>query len=449
MKKLTLFITFAFLIQASVFSQPCLPSGIIFMTQAQIDNFQTNNPNCTEIQGNVSIGNGYPTDITNLNGLSVITNIDGYLNINNNGNLTDLTGLGALNSIGDYLLIEENATLTNFSGLDALTSIGSYFTIYNNTNLVSLTGLGSLTSIVGELEIGYSPALTSLTGLESLTSTGNLEIAYVNSISDLTGLNALTNVGGYMSINSCNGLTSLTGLDSLKTITGYFHLFNNPLLTSLSGLEGLTSAGGISIQGIPITSLTPLNSLTSLTGGLIIGGCDYLTTLSGLENITSINGDLEIGGNQLLTSLSGIENIDYNTIINLKITYNPSLSYCEVQSICEYLADPGGTIWLFTNSSGCNSQAEVLAACTSSITEDPENKGELLIFPNPASTKLYLQFKNSTSVFEVVIFNQIGKIVFSESKGIGLLDISRLQPGMYIIELISNNSKIREKLIIK
>jgi len=64
------------LFTAHSFSQPCLPSGITFSTQEQIDNFQTNYPNCTEIEGDVIIeGN----DITNLDGLSVLTAIGGFL----------------------------------------------------------------------------------------------------------------------------------------------------------------------------------------------------------------------------------------------------------------------------------------------------------------------------------------------------------------------------------
>ena len=79
MKNLTLItvITINYLlITINLFSQPCLPQGITFTTQEQIDNFQTNHPNCTEIEGGVKIeGN----DITNLDGLNVITSIGEYL----------------------------------------------------------------------------------------------------------------------------------------------------------------------------------------------------------------------------------------------------------------------------------------------------------------------------------------------------------------------------------
>jgi len=64
-----------FCVTTSLFAQPCLPEGITFSNQAEIDNFQTNHPDCTEIEGGVLIeGN----DITNLNGLNVLESVDGY-----------------------------------------------------------------------------------------------------------------------------------------------------------------------------------------------------------------------------------------------------------------------------------------------------------------------------------------------------------------------------------
>ena len=64
----------------------CLPDGITFETQAQIDSFQVNYPNCNTIRGDVMISGD---DITNLNGLNVLTSIEGDLYISNNSNLTN------------------------------------------------------------------------------------------------------------------------------------------------------------------------------------------------------------------------------------------------------------------------------------------------------------------------------------------------------------------------
>jgi len=75
MRKLAFILFFLFLYSLTSNSQSCLPEGITFSTQEQIDNFQINHPNCTDIEGGVTIeGN----DITNLDGLSVITSIGAY-----------------------------------------------------------------------------------------------------------------------------------------------------------------------------------------------------------------------------------------------------------------------------------------------------------------------------------------------------------------------------------
>ena len=174
MKKLTLFFVLTFIIQATALSQPCLPEGITFTTQEQIDNFQTNYPGCTEIIGDVEI-NG--DDITNLNGLNVLTAFWGKLHIGNypsGTSLTSLSGLDNVTFIGGNLSVEDNAALTSLTGLNNVTSIGGYICIAENAALTNLTGLDTLTSIRGSIYIRYNNALTSLTGLENMTSLGGL-----------------------------------------------------------------------------------------------------------------------------------------------------------------------------------------------------------------------------------------------------------------------------------
>ena len=63
----------------------CLPGGIQINTQAQVDSFQFNHPDCNWIEGDVWIAGA---DITNLDGLSHLTSIWGGLYISNNESLT-------------------------------------------------------------------------------------------------------------------------------------------------------------------------------------------------------------------------------------------------------------------------------------------------------------------------------------------------------------------------
>src|SRR5690606_13278398 len=121
------------------------PAGNVSLTsQAQIDAFAINYPNCTQISGSLYISS---PDIVNLNGLSNLTSVGGFLLIESNSNLTNLNGLSNLTSVGENLDIYNNLSLTNLDGLSNLTSVGGYLSIAYNSSLTSLNGLNNLTSV--------------------------------------------------------------------------------------------------------------------------------------------------------------------------------------------------------------------------------------------------------------------------------------------------------------
>ena len=139
MKNLSILLI-ALLMVNSGMAQSCLPQGITFNWQADVDNFQNNYPGCTQIQGDVTMSG---SDITNLNGLSVLTSIGGTLSIYV-GALASLTGLENLTSIGDGLIIQNNDSLRSLTGLENLTSVHNLW-FSNNKSLASLAGLDHLT----------------------------------------------------------------------------------------------------------------------------------------------------------------------------------------------------------------------------------------------------------------------------------------------------------------
>ena len=383
----------------------CLPEGITFSTQVEIDSFQTNYPGCTEIEGNIIIQGD---DIVNLNGLNGVTYIGGGIDI------------------------YSNYALTNLTGLEGLTSIGDYLRIYFNDSLTSLTGLDNLTSIGGNIEVDYNNSLTSLTGLDGLISIGgDLLICGNDSLTNLTALNNLTSVGGDIVIGSIG--------------------CSNASLTNLSGLEGLISiGGGLGISTNPIlTSLTDLGNLTSIGDYLYINANDSLTSLTGLDNLTSIGGNLSISFNDALTNITGLDNIYAGSIIDLGIWGNTLLSTCEVKSICDYLAAPNGIVQIEDNAPGCNSQSQVEAACELVSVESIDAEENYFLFPNPANQTVVITSKSGTLIENVIIYNQTGQRVYCGIPENNTLDISKLQPGMYVVEVVSNVGKEIKKLIIK
>jgi hypothetical protein len=118
----------------------CVPDGITFSSQSDIDEFPSTYYYCTEIVGDVVIRG---SDINNINGLSQITSIGGSLSIYGNDILTNLAGLGNLTSIGGSLKIGDstalgtfgNPALTNLMDLNEELFIDSNLFIANNINL--------------------------------------------------------------------------------------------------------------------------------------------------------------------------------------------------------------------------------------------------------------------------------------------------------------------------
>ena len=404
-------------------SQSCLSEGITFNTQEQIDNFQTIYPDCSEIEGDVIIS----------------------------GSINNLDGLNVLTAFWGNLWIGDNPALTSLTGLENVTSIGGYLWIRNNDALTSLTGLDNVNSFGGDVWIGSNAALTSLTGLDSMTSVGgNLRIGYNDTLTNLTGLGKMTSIGGYLYIYENYNLISLTGLEGLTSIEGDFEIWNNDALISLTGLENVTSIGADLIIGYnhALVSLTELENVNSIGGRLVIVNNYALTGLTALEGLTSIGGYLWITNNDALSSLTGLDNIDAVSIDGLHIYNNIFLSTCEAQSVCNYLAVPNGTIEIYNNATGCNNQEEVEDACELSV-ESLNPEGEIAIFPNPANKQLTISSKNGTAIEEVIIFNQTGQIVLLEKPANNIIDISQLQPGMYIIEVVAGQRVVRGKLVIE
>ena len=284
---------------------PCSCCGdITLTTQAEVDNYD-----CGIHHGNLDInGNG----ITNLNGLSELTEVRGELDLNIR-NITDFTGLDNLTSVEGMLFIDNNESLTSLTGLGNLTSVGGNLVIASNESLTDLTGFDNLTSVGGDLIFINSSSMTSFTGLDNLTSIGGglLFGGGVGSFTNFTGLGNLTSIGEGLNARSIGTLTSLTGLDNLTTVGGNFTMRDNVSVTSLAGLAKLTTVGGdftIRNNGT-LTSLTGLDSLTTVGGRLEINYIGSLTSLTGLENLTTVGGSLTIENNGSLTNLTGLENL--------------------------------------------------------------------------------------------------------------------------------------------
>ena len=326
---LLLFLLFTFSLNTVGFGQMCLPDGITFETQQEIDDFASSHPGCMEIEGDLTVLEASPGTILDLKGLSQLTAIYGDLNI------------GTSWQFG-------NTALRSLEGLENITFIGGNLTIASNHELESLSPLKNLDSVGVDISVRYCFSLPSLEGLE------NLEIANRN-----------------LFIENNTLITSLKGLDNIRFVGKILSVKNNESLLSLEGLEKLRKV----VQATFIIDNKDLKSLESLTnlnypGSLGIHGNDDLFTLKGLENLDTIgNGAelsstnfLQIVGNARLRSLSTLRSVNHFDVFRIYITDNPWLSACNEPFICNHLFN-GDSVVIFDNAAGCNDAIEILESC--------------------------------------------------------------------------------------
>ena len=356
MKNFYFAITFLFTL---IVHSQCPAGSVSFTSQAQINNFITQYPNCTTINGDVIIGG----NITNLNGLANITNITGALEIREVSNLETLEGLENLETVGtDFILREVD-------------------------DLISIEALSSLTSVWGEFTVRSCPELISLDGVENVTAVGlGLIIRDCESLISIEGLIGITAVGEILEIVSCPVLASLSGLENIESIAGgeegALVIEGNDSLTSLEGLGSAVTimAGGITISSNGDLSYCSVPAICNylqnppqdaiITIGLNVTGCnsdtEVLAACAPVEvpAITTFTPDSGCAGTQVIITGTG-----FSSVIAVTIGGEPVTNYI-VNSTTQITAIAGigntGTIEVTNTSGTATSVAEF------TITPSPE-----------------------------------------------------------------------------
>jgi len=429
------------------FALPCLPYGnYYFLTQSEIDDFQTNYPGCPELLGDVQISGN---DIMDLSELNVVTYIGGEFEIDRNDVLTSLTGLNNVTSIGGRLCVNRNNSLTNLTGFENLTSTGGDLQIGEwsggqggNSLLINLTGLDNVTSIGGALKIRKNNSLTNLSGLNNIEAFSITDIDIrtnpalstcdVQSVCDY-----LSNPNGEITIeDNAPGCNSQQQVEDACEIQCLY--------------DGITFSTQAQIDNFHIN----YPNCTEIEGAVEISG-DDITDLDSLYVLTSIGGYLKIDSNDILTSLTGLENIDEASITDLTITNNGELYDCDVWSICQYLNEPGGTVLIENNAPECNSIEEVQEHCLTEIEEIVKTNG-LRIIPNPMGSSSIITYTlESNSMVILNILDLSGREIVTlvnevqkQGEQRVVFNTNDLPAGVYFC-VLKTNERFQTKKLIK
>jgi hypothetical protein len=83
------------------------------------------------------------------------------------------------------------------------------------------------------------------------------------------------------------------------------------------------------------------------------------------------------------------------------------------------------------------------------IDEKDQESSNFTLYPNPAIDGIvYIKTLNSRSK-DVTVYDVFGKIVLQDRISTNMLNIGRLSPGVYVIQVIENNKTMTRKLVVK
>ncbi len=259
--------TIAMLLFAFKANAQCPTGNVTLTTQAQVDQFIIDYPNCTQITGYLAIGvTSGTSNITDLSPLNNLISIGSFIQVSNTS-LTNLGGLNNLTSIGTAFIIMNNASLTSINGLNALAHIGNALDIRQNPNLENVGGFSNLTSVGGYMYFNDTKVV-NVTGLNNLSSVGSFMIVDGNTnLTNVGFLSNLTSVGGSIAVRNNAQLQNLNGFSNVSTVGGRVQIVNNAILNNISGLQNIApstiSENGLIITNNPALSVCNLPNFCS------------------------------------------------------------------------------------------------------------------------------------------------------------------------------------------
>ncbi len=280
----------------------------------------------------------------------------------------------------------------------------------------------------------YSCGVTGVSGNPELHYSFNQGIAGGNNV----GINTLTdnasNLDATLYNFTLNGTTSnfVTGI----TTGG---IINN--LTS-----DICQGDTFWFAGLPLTSPGLYYDTIPITGS-----CDSIAILNlgvnPLPPAYTINGPVSVIQNQTETYTvpdnSGVSyywSVINGTIINQVNDRNAEIEW----------GSPGtGNIKVLASTvDSCLSDTVSLIVTIGTVGLEEINN-EVTIYPNPAKKVLFINTEDNTSGIEIRMYNLVGKVVLHETACTNPINVSALRPGLYFIEVVTNGSVIRDKLLIE
>lgn len=397
------------------FAQACLPSGIILTTQTQVDNFVLAFPDCTTIEGSVTILYAEQDPIVELNGLSNITSIEGNLDISGHLLIDSLQGLENLQRITGNLRLHHNENLADLSVFNQIDTLGGLEIAFNPA-LEKLNGFNLLPSIQGNLRIESNATLAEIRGFDQLVSVGqNIRILENPQLTSIEGFSALVEIGQNLDISHNKSLLAVEDFEQLQWVGDSLQWANNDSLLALPAMPALDSIfGSLILTGLPMVEEFSFPNLAYIDYQLILSDLPIVAQLDGLASLQHLRQwfllDLA-----MLSSIEGLAQVEPAFMQSLAIEDCPVLSACAIESVCTFLDLEIGQSSFANNGATCNEEQDILDLCFPLTTQEPF-AANLHFFPNPNRGYLYWKGEGSATLQSLKIYDAIGRLILAEEQ---------------------------------
>lgn len=71
------------------------------------------------------------------------------------------------------------------------------------------------------------------------------------------------------------------------------------------------------------------------------------------------------------------------------------------------------------------------------------------LYPNPAFDDVVYVTTRKNDIKDITVYDVFGKVVLRDRISTSALNISRLVPGVYVLQVVENSNKMNRKLVVK
>lgn len=79
---------------------------------------------------------------------------------------------------------------------------------------------------------------------------------------------------------------------------------------------------------------------------------------------------------------------------------------------------------------------------------DENSSSDIALFPNPATNLIQINNPKNQPINQILFFDQLGHLVWQVPNPDKTIDVSRFSPGIYVVEIVCENTHLRRKLVI-